>query len=307
MSPIITLTFNPALDISTSVESLLPEKKLKCAEPVIEAGGGGINVARAITNLGGKAIAVYPFGGDAGRRITRLLTAASVDVKPVKVRAATRQNLIITDRATGSQYLFDMPGERLDEPAYYNCLKIICELPDWNYLVVSGSLPADYPAELFQGLAEAARNRKAKLIVDTAGLPLRQAITAGAFLIKPNLKELAFLAGSGTLKAHGAKAAAQQLLEHSNCEVIVVSMGSEGALLVTKDISMEVRPPSVSTLSTVGAGDSLVAGLVLYLAQGKSIAEAIKYGVACGTAATICPGAELCRKTDADRLFHLIV
>jgi len=306
MTTIITLTFNPALDLSTSVQEMLPEKKLKCSNPVTEPGGGGINVARAIKKLGGDALAVYLAGGETGRKITELLTAESVSSLVVPTRSNSRQNMIVLDRSSKRQYLFDMPGSLINKAEQQACLLAIEQIPKMNYLVVSGSLPHGIHPGIFFEIAAIARRKQARLVVDTAGEALQQAVRAGAYLIKPNLKELSLLSGRESLTEESAASAARQVLEESACEVIVVSLGDKGALLVTKDLSVKVTPPQVTALSTVGAGDSLVGGLVLSLSERKTLVDALKYGVACGTAATISPGTELCRKVDADRLYNMM-
>ncbi|MCQ6958746.1 1-phosphofructokinase family hexose kinase [Mucilaginibacter aquariorum] len=306
MPEIITVTLNPALDVSTSVDTLLPSRKLKCADPVNEPGGGGINVARAIKNLGGKALALYLSGGDSGREIGRSLNRKMIDTLEVPIKGITRQNLVVADRATDKQYLFVMPGVRLNKAECRDCLQAIDQLNGFKFLVLSGSLPKGCPPDMIKKLALLARRKKAKFIVDSSGEVLQQAAQAGAFLIKPNLKELGFMTGRPGLDAGKAAAAAHDFLINSRCEAIVVSLGGQGALLVTKEYSLEVPAPAVEVLSTVGAGDSLLAGIVFKLLQNKSLAEAVKYGVACGTAATLQPGTQLCRKADADRLFRLM-
>jgi len=307
MSNIITLTFNPALDVSTSVQDMLPDKKLKCSDPVVEPGGGGINVARAIKKLGGNALAVYLAGGDTGKKITELLTAESVDSLVVLMKSPSRQNLVILDRSSNGQYLLDMPGPPVSEEELRACMAAVDQIPVIDYLVVSGSLPYGVHPRIFFEIAEIARRKQARLVVDTAGEALQEAVKAGAYLIKPNLKELSHLAGGGgTLSEENAANAARLVLQSSACEVIIVSLGSKGALLVTNELCLKITPPEVTALSTVGAGDSLVGGLVLSLSQGKALAEAVKYGVACGTSATISPGTELCRKADADHFFAIM-
>lgn len=306
MPTIVTLTFNPALDVNTSVQAVLPEKKLKCTEPVMEPGGGGINVARAIKKLGGDALAVYLTGGDTGKQITELLTAEAVNTLVVPTRGSTRQNLIILDRSSGGQYLFDMPGPLISEAELQACLAALDQISGVEYLVVSGSLPKGIRPDVFADLADLARRKNARLVVDTAGEALQQAVHAGAYLIKPNLKELGLLAGQENLTEESAAGAACNVLQNSACEVIVVSLGDKGALLVTQGLRLKIASPPVTAMSTVGAGDSLVGGLVLRLSEHKSLTEAVSYGIACGTAATISPGTELCRKADADRLYRLI-
>ncbi|OCX54013.1 phosphofructokinase [Mucilaginibacter sp. PPCGB 2223] len=307
MSAIVTITFNPALDKSTSIAELIPDKKLKCTRPVCEPGGGGINVARAIKKLGGEAIAVYPAGGEAGENITRLLTEETVSTLAIPIKNHTRENLVIADQTHQKQYLFDMPGPSVSKQELEQCLNAIAGIHDVAFMVVSGSLPPGVPPHVFETISSIARTKNAKLIVDTSGDALKDAIKAGVYLIKPNLTELALLAGKDKLNSASIGHAATEMIAYGKCEVIVVSLGGLGAILVTKDLEMSLTPPALATKSTVGAGDSMLAGIVLGLMKNTSLADAVRYGVACGSAATLRPGTELCTKKDADDLYSKIV
>lgn len=305
-SHIITVTFSPAIDKSASVPLLIPEKKLTCTSPVYEPGGGGINVARAIKRLGGDAIAVYPAGGYTGELLTKLLIDEKVDVFPIKTMEHTRENITIKETATNNQYRFGMPGARLSSSGYKKCLKLIEQQQKTAYIVVSGSLPPGVPPDIFEKIAKISRVKNARLIVDTSGEALKQALKAGVYLIKPNLKELASLSGLQVLAVDDAEKAAKEVLDKYKCEVIVTSLGAEGALLVTPSMSLKIKVPTVKTESTVGAGDSMLAGIVYSLLNSRPMIEAARYGVACGTAATMNPGTELCHLKDVEKLYQVI-
>jgi 6-phosphofructokinase 2 len=306
MATIVTITFNPALDKSVTVPEMISERKLHCSEPVYEPGGGGINVARAIKKLEGDAIALYLSGGSAGEKISELLSEDGVRHLAVSIKDNTRENLIVTDRTAKRQYLFDMPGPFITEGEWQRCLAELDKLNDVQYIVVSGSFPRGMPNDIFKQLSRIARLKKARLIVDTSGEALEQAVKAGAYLIKPNLKELGRLAQEEGLDPSGAVKIARQLISENDLQVVIVSLGPLGALLVTVDDSLLISPPELKPLSTVGAGDSLVAGIVYYLSKGKDLREAVQFGVACGSAATLNPGTELCKKADAERLYVTI-
>lgn len=307
MVPIVTITFNPALDESLSVAEFVPDKKLKCSQPVCEPGGGGINVARAITQLGGKSLAIYLAGGDTGKKIHQLLADDLVKSVVVETAESTRVNLVIADIANKNQYLLDMPGSIVGENEVQACLKAINDVPEVKYMVASGSLPPGVPTDIFAKVASIAQQKGALLIVDTAGEALKKAVEAGVYLIKPNLRELAALIGKTELDIEAVPGAARQVIDSGNCSVVVVSMGPHGAYLVTKELAIKLTPPTLTVKSTVGAGDSMVAGIVLSLANNKSLTEAVQYGVACGSAATINYGTQLCSKVDADLIYDRIV
>lgn len=306
MSPIVTITFSPCIDKSTSVPALIPEKKLKCAAPKLEPGGGGINVARAVKKLGGEALAIFPSGGYTGKFFNHLLEKENITSIIIESTHETRENIIILDESTNNQYRFGMPGTELSEKEWKQILISVEEITGVEFIVASGSLPPGVPLNIYAQLARITKNKKAKFIVDTSGEALKHAVDEGVYLIKPNLGELGFLAGKKELQKNEIKTIAREIISKGNCEVLVVSMGAAGAMMVTKDMAEIFTPPQAERKSTVGAGDSMVAGIVYYLSQGKSLAEAVRYGVACGTAATMNPGTELCRKKDADLLFSLI-
>ncbi len=306
MKKIVTLTFSPCIDKSTSVQSLIAEKKLLCSTPKLEPGGGGINVARAIKKLGGEATAIYPSGGYTGKFFNHLLENENIPSVIIDTTHETRENFIVVDESTNNQYRFGMPGTALLENEWQACLKAVEGIDNVAFIVASGSLPPGVPSNIYVQLAKIAKKNKAKLIIDASGEALKEALDEGIYLLKPNLGELSALVGEKELQPSDVKDVALGIIAKEKCEVMVVSMGAAGAMLVTKDIVTTVAPPPVVRKSTVGAGDSMVAGIIFYLSKGKSLVEAVQYGVACGTAATMNSGTELCKKEDADQLFRLL-
>lgn len=302
---IVTITLNPALDKNTYIDKLLPEKKLRCDEPVLEPGGGGINVSRALKRLGGKSLAIYLAGGPAGDKMEELLNNEEVDQQIIRVKNPTRENFIVMEKSTNHQYRFGMPGSEIREREWQRCLEVISSLPnDVEYLVASGSLPPGVPDDLYGKIAEIAREKNIKCIVDTSGKALFKAVENGVFLIKPNINELSRMAGKEEIAAMEQEKIAQNLIEEGKAEIIVVSLGARGAMVATKDKIEYVVPPTVKQQSAVGAGDSMVAGIVLALSQGMDLKDVVKMGVAAGTAATMTKGTELCRKKDVTEIFN---
>lgn len=306
MSSIVTITFSPCIDKSTSVASLVPEKKLHCSTPKLEPGGGGINIARAIKKLGGESIAIFPSGGYTGKYFNHLLEKENIPSVIIETNNETRENIIVFDESSTNQYRFGMPGTALNESEWKQCLTAVEEINDIEFIIASGSLPPGVPSNIYAQLARIAKNKNAKFVVDTSGEALKQAVEEGVYLLKPNLGELCSLAGKATLQTMEVKDVARAIIEKEKCEVMMVSMGADGAMLVTKDMAEIIIAPTVIRKSTVGAGDSMLAGIIFYLSKGRGIVEAAQYGVACGTAATLNAGTELCKKEDADKLYEMI-
>ena len=306
MSKIVTITFSPCIDKSTSIPYLIPEKKLKCTVPKMEPGGGGINVARAIKKLGAEATAIFPSGGYTGKFFNHLLQSENVPSVIIETTSDTRENIIVLDESTNNQYRFGMPGNDLSENEWKQCLKVVEEIDKVEFIVASGSLPPGVPLNIYAQLAKIAQHKNAKFIVDTSGEALKQAADEGVFLLKPNIAELSSLAGIDQIDLADVEEVAKELIRKKGCAIIVVSLGSAGAILVTKSETYRAKPPEVDRKSTVGAGDSMVAGMVYSLSRGMNLKQVLQYGVACGTAATMNPGTELCRKEDVEKLFNLL-
>jgi len=306
MGKIVTVTFNPTIDKSTTVSSLVPEKKLRCSEPVFEPGGGGLNVSRAIKKIGGESLAIFTAGRHSGHFLQELVQKEGVSFKAIEINDYTRENLIVVDKSNNQQYRFGMPGPEVSEEEWQACLDLLEHEEGIDFIVASGSLPQGVPTDIYGRIAAIAAKKGSKLIVDTSGEALKHAVNEGVYLLKPNLGELSFLAGKEEIHAESVEDVARSVIEQGKCDVIVVSMGPSGAILVTKDETLHVVPPTVRKRSTVGAGDSMVAGIVFSLSQGGTMYEALRMGVACGTAATMNPGTELCKKEDVDKLLRLI-
>ncbi|MGN6494478.1 MAG: 1-phosphofructokinase family hexose kinase [Agriterribacter sp.] len=306
MSAIVTITFSPCIDKSVSVPALVPERKLYCSNVQLDPGGGGINVARAVKTLGGDVTAIFPAGGGRGKSFNALLKKQNVSTVSIDTVAETRENIIIFEEATTKQYRLGMPSAALNEREWRQCLQALEAIPGVQFVVVSGSVPPGVPPTVFTELANIVHKQKAKLVIDTSGVALKQALAAGVYLIKPNLAELCALTGRTTIPMGATETAAKELLLKYRCEIIVVSLGKEGAMMVTAQQTYTVKSPAVVVKSTVGAGDSMLAGLVHSLLAGKPLRDVLLYGVACGTAATLNAGTELCHKKDVDALLSIM-
>jgi len=305
---IATLTMNPSIDLSTSVEYVIADRKLRCKPSTYEPGGGGINVSRAIQRLGGSSSALYPAGGTFGQMLQNLLDQERISHCPIQIEESTRENVTVLEESSGRQFRFGMPGPALSETEWKRCLGTLVAVDlKPNYVVASGSLPPGVPEDFYAQLAQIATGLGIRLVVDTSGEPLRLASQAGVYLLKPNMNEIQSLVGREIQSELDLEETARELVEKGHSEVIIISLGAGGALMVSKDGCEHVRAPTVPIKSRVGAGDSMVAGIVLSLANGKSLGDAVRFGVAAGAAAVMTPGTELGRREDTERLYQQII
>lgn len=307
MKNILTLTINPAIDVNTSVDNFVPERKLRCSYPRREPGGGGINASRAIRKLGGESRALYTSGGLTGKMLEELLDDEGLKHTPVTVSDSTRENVIVFEESSSLQYRLCMPGPRLTSDELNRCLDEISAVrPKPDYIVVSGSLPPDVPADYYARVARLGNKMGSRVIVDTKGEPFRLALDEGLFMIKPNITELGQLAGRELRDEKEIEEAARSTVRDGKSEIVVISLGAGGALMAAGEAFEYFKAPTVPIKSKVGAGDSMVGAMVLKLAEGSSLREAVAYGVAAGAAAVMTPGTELCRLEDTERLFREI-
>lgn len=306
VSKVLTFTPNPCVDKNVSVPVLIADKKLYCMVGIKQPGGGGINVARVIKRLGAPVTALFPSGGSTGDLLRNMLEAEGVETSVVDAEHTTRENIILTETATGRQFRLGMPGEMLSEKEWMQCVRQIRDMPDCRYLVISGSFPDQAPSNIFLQISAIAKERNIRIIADSSGETLKAAIKAGVYLLKPNLSELASLVGKQELSENQAVEEAKKLVLNRYCEIIVVSMDVHGAILVSRDECYHAIPPVVKPKSSVGAGDSMVGGMVYSLLRGEGMKEVLRMGVACGTAAIMNPGTTLCKIEDATKIYDEI-
>lgn len=303
MPTIATLTLNPAVDSSCSVDRVVAEHKLRCSQPEFDPGGGGLNVARAVRELGGSTRAFWTSGGPMGQLLGELLSRAGIDHQPIPIAAHTRQNLTVFEETSTQQYRFGMPGPEISAAEAERCLRTISEIdPAPDYLVLSGSLPPGCDPGIYARIAREVPST-CRTIVDTSGRALKESLNARLFLIKPNLRELGQLTDREIASDAQIEGAARRLIDSGSISVVVTSIGSAGAVLTTAEHTEHIRSPTVPIRSKVGAGDSMVAGIVHRLSQGRSIPDAVRFGVATGAAAVMTAGTQLCRREDVERLY----
>lgn len=302
---VLTVTLNPCIDKSSTVEKLKPESKLRCSEVVNEPGGGGINVSKALQKLDTSTVALFPAGGHNGNMLCSLLKEENILFHAVDTKVETRENWIVHETSTNAQYRFTFPGREVQEETIKTLVDQIRAFAP-TYVVASGSLPPGLPDYFYGLIVKNAAAVGARCIVDTSGPALQAMKGKKAYLIKPNIGELCKMLQIDWLDKEDVPDAAQQAIYDGFAEVIVVSLGPDGAWLVSSDKRYFVEAPKVEKRSTVGAGDSMVAGITYSLQKGWALRDAIRFGVACGSAATMNQGTQLFRREDAERLFARI-
>lgn len=303
MTDIVTLTMNPAIDISTTIDQILPVRKLRCTAQVRYPGGGGINVARVIKRLGGDPIAVYPVGSTNGALLQQLVAHEGVGSQTWRIATETREDFFITETSSGQPYRFILPGSSLDPTEWQEGLDLIARLdPFPRFLVASGSLPSGVPDDFYARVGRIAKQRGARMILDTSGPSLAMAVAEGLDMIKPNLREMGDLIGHQPADAAQWAEVARELVQKGKVNVVALTMAHLGAALVARDLMLRSRPVSIVPLSATGAGDSFLGALICRLATGHDLRDAFRHATAAGAAALVHRGTELCWPDDVERL-----
>jgi 6-phosphofructokinase 2 len=305
MTSIITLTINPSIDVSTSVDEVTPIHKLRCAAVRRDPGGGGINAARVIKRFGADVIAIYPTGGALGELLRHLVDREEIPTLTVSIAEETREDFTILEESSGGQYRFVLSGPHLTTQEWQGCLNAFASLAEGSRFVVgSGSLPPGVP-DFYSQIAAVAKPSATKIVIDSSGAALKAALDAGVYLIKPSLREFRGLMGEPLESERDWIAASRSLIARGQ-EIVALTLGDQGALLVTPDHLLRARAVPIKPVSAVGAGDSFLGAMVWSLERGNALEDAFRYGVAAGSAALLMPGTALCRREDVERLLHQV-
>lgn len=302
MACVVTLTLNPTVDESTHVDALIPNTKLRCTPAVRQPGGGGINVARVAARLGQPVFALWTRGGPHGDELHRLLDEEGVAHEPIPIRERTRRNLSIQVGEADELYRLVYQGPTVHPDERERILERVANLRDVAFFVASGSLPPGLEPGFY---GEVLRRLPSGVptVVDTRGPALAAAARVGTTLLKPNRRELGELVGRALDSEADVRTAAAEVLDGGRAEILVVSLGPDGALVATREGIDRIQAPKVVPRSEVGAGDSAVAGIVVGLARGMQLVEAARLGMACGAAAVSTPGTDLAPAAIVERLF----
>ncbi len=302
--PILTLTLNPALDMASEVAEIIPGHKLRCSDPQLDPGGGGINVSRAIKALGGDSLALVAIGGLTGDRLAGLIRAEGVTFLSILGPGETRQSLTVTEASTGKQFRFMLPGPvwgPAERARVFTLLRATAR--PGGLSVISGSqppgVPVDFPAQLAASMPDS------RVVLDTSGAALTEAVRhpiPGLEVLRMDGEEGEALAGHALESREATADFAQSLVRNGVARQVIIARGADGNVLADKDHRIFAKAAKVKVRSTVGAGDSFVAAFVLGLARGQSNDEALGLGSAAASAAVMSDATQLCRPEDVMRL-----
>lgn len=299
---VATLTLNPAIDLGFEVDRVFPTHKIRADHERYFPGGGGINVARVLARLGCDVHCLYLSGGATGLAFDALVAELGLDHEAIPIAGRTRVAPTVVERDSGKEFRFTPAGPEVTESEWRACLERIESTP-CDYLVASGSLPRGVPDDFYARIAAMAARRGIGFVLDTSGTPLRRALDHGGILLaKPSLGEFQQLQGREFDGPDAIGEAAMDLVRQGAASAIAVTMGHRGAVLASQTGVSILPALPIEARSAVGAGDSLVAGMVHGLAQGRTMEEAFVIGVAAGTAAVLSHGCDLAHPQDIDRL-----
>lgn len=301
---IVTLTVNPAVDLATQAASVQPGHKIRTFDERYDPGGGGINVARVVSELGGESLAFFASGGVTGRFVEDMLTTAKVPWQAVPIQAACRISVTVRDQSNGHEYRFVPRGPELTASDCANILEALHHVEaDW--VVASGSLPPGVPSDFYGKVADIAVTRGAKFALDTSGSALTTSLGHGISLLKPSLSELEGIVGQEVRNLPCQMAQAKRLVQSGAAQMVALTLGAGGAILATADQAIHSPAFAVSEQTGVGAGDSFLAGLVFGLAGRRTIEDSLRLALACGAAAVQGIGTAQVRRAAVEALMAL--
>lgn len=305
--PILTISLNPALDITTSIDQLRPLRKLRCGPPRYDAGGGGINVSRAIKELGGVSHAFITLAGATGGQYRAILDTYGIDCEILEVEGETRFSLTVMEESSGLHYRFVLPGPPHEEADAERVLAALEKkmATGYRFVVATGSLPPGIPKDIYATVARLARESGAHFVLDTSGPALTAAFAERPYMVRFNHHEALELVGGDDAKA-AAHTLANDVVRRGAAEIAIATIGDEGTFVVAGDRSFHVHPPQVPVRSAVGAGDSFVGAMVLRLADGWSLEDACRYGTAAAASAVTTEATQLCIREDTEKYFREI-
>ncbi|QIS12527.1 1-phosphofructokinase family hexose kinase [Nocardia arthritidis] len=300
---ILTATLNPAVDTTFEVDRLVGEGKNRARVRSVRGGGGGINVARCVTRLGGSAMALHTAGREVGQLLNRLLDAEGLAHQPIEVGAETRNAFVVGEQFTGHSFHIVPDGAPLSAADTRRCMEaILAVAPRYPYLVVTGSVPSGFDENFCAELVERMRRYDTRIVLDIAGAQLRNVLRERAFLIRLDRREASALIGAPIDGFAAARAANEYLLDLGATVHAVTTVGALGAVYSNEEAHHRISapPPPLPPRSDACAGDSLIGALTYRLAAGASCLAACEYGVAAAAATVLLPGTDIFQRSTVD-------
>ena len=299
---IVTVTLNPAIDQTLVLDRFVAGDTLRVRSSRFDPGGKGINVSRVVKELGGQTVAMGFAPGGLGRYIEQTLKSEGIECDFVHTKGETRTNITIVDETRHMQTILSDPGPETDEKFVEQLLgKLRKRLKANDWLVIAGSIPPPLAPKVYAEMIGLAREKWVHAVLDADGPALAAGIAAKPEMVKGNRRELERLL-SRHLDDEESTLKAAHVLREMTIRTAVVTRGREGAIAECDEGSWRSLAPRVRAVSAVGSGDAFLAGVVLSLSHGGTMEEALRLGVAAGTAAVLTPGTELCHRREVDVL-----
>ena len=302
MKPIVTLTVNPAIDAFCLADEVVPVRKVRTREEYYVPGGGGINVSRAVKELGGETVAFYMAGGLTGQALEGMIERLGIAGVRVPIAEATRVSHLVHETSTGQEYRFTPEGPEVTEAEWQHLLEVLSVI-DAEYMIASGSLARGMPVDFYARVARMVKEHGGRMVVDTSGAPLHWALEEGVHIIKPSRRELEHLVGRKIAAPMDEEAMAAEVVRAGRAEIVVLTLGAQGVVVATRDGVQRYEAPKVDTKSPTGAGDAFTAGMIYGLVNGKPLDRAVMLGIAAGAATAAAPGTSLATKPAVDAVF----
>jgi 6-phosphofructokinase 2 len=300
---IVTMSLNPTIDVTSEADLVRPTNKIRTGNETYDPGGGGVNVARVITELGGEARVICPAGGFSGQFLDELLGKAGIPRTIIPIKGNTRISFTVYERKTGNEFRFIPNGPKLSPEEIEACLEAVRNAK-YDYFVASGSVPLGAPTDILAQIAAIVHDRGAKFVLDSSGAGLSVTLQrVPVYMVKPSIGEFEALMGR-RLDDESAREAAVDLVRRGSAEIVAVTMGASGAMIAYKDGVLRMRSPRVQAYSAVGAGDSFVGAMTLALSQGRTMEEALTFAISAGAASVLTPGTKLSMAADVKRIYE---
>jgi 6-phosphofructokinase 2 len=301
MRPIVTLTINPTIDAFCRTDRVIPVRKVRTHGEHYVPGGGGLNASRMIRELGGATVAFYMAGGLTGQALEGMVERTGLAAVRIPMTGLTRVSHVVLEESTGQEYRFTPEGPDVEEAEWRHCLEVLAVV-EAPYVVASGSLAPGIPADFYAQVARLVKERGGRMVVDSSGPPLREALAEGVHLIKPSRGELEKLLGRTAASVVEAEALALEVVASGRAEIVALTLGAEGAVLATRDGTIRLSSPKVETRSAVGAGDAFLGAMMYAMASGQTLPQAFALGVAAGAATAAASGTALATRAQIESL-----